>query len=217
MRTKHKSLEVEDTFETPFTNVSAVEGEVVRLTKHVVQRGYYNMEGVRGFEYFHVKKPIQSTSLQVKNPNGEWETLMVDDPLHWYGMEELAGLANAGSVLVTGLGMGLVLHHLVKRGDITIIQVVEVDPEIIKFVQPYLPSDERISILNRDYFSSLSELRRAGEDFGTAIIDLWTLSADDSKKKRKWVATCMKTAQELTEFYFPSARILIWGIRGYRF
>jgi len=201
-----------DNFKTPYTNVPARQSKVVRLKKDRYTRGYYRMEGVRGYEFFYLKKPIQVTSLQVKYPNGKWRTLMVDDPLHWFGMEELAYLAKPGRVLVAGLGLGLILYHLVKRSDITSIKVVEIDPEIIKFIAPYIPKDDRIEIERNNYFSYIL---RSSDIYDTVIIDLWVLSGEDSEEKKKWVGTSMKVAHDLAKFKLPEAKVLVWGVRGY--
>jgi len=204
-------LEITGEYKTPYTGVTG-ESERIRLRKTKYRRGYYRMEGVKGYELFYVREPIEVTELQVKDRNGTWRTVMVDDPLHWLGMQELAELCFPGSVLTTGLGMGLILHHLVKRHDISRIKVIEIDPDFVEFVKPYIPKDPRIEIEIDDYFHYIV---RTDEKFENAIVDLWTVREDDTREYRRQVLLSMLSAYVLTKHRIPN--VLIWGIRGYTF
>lgn len=201
---------VVDDFKTPYTDVPERASEVVRLKKSILTRGFYRMEGVRGYEYYYLKKPIKITELQVLD--GDWWTLMVDDPKHWYGMEELAELTKPSRVLVGGLGLGLILHHLVKRNDIKEIDVVEIDPEIIRFIEPYIPKDDRINIINMDFFTYVMYNSKR---YDTTIVDLWVINENTTKEERENIAMSMKVAYALCKAF--SRKVLIWGVRGYGF
>ena len=209
---KNTVLKITDEYKTPYTEIPEVKGKVVRLKKTKYTKGLYRMEGVKGYEFFYIEKTLQVTELQVKDRNGKWKTLMVDDPLHWLGMEELAQLCKPGSVLVAGLGMGLILHHLVKRNDITQIKVIEIDPEIVNFIKPYIPKDPRITIEIDNYFNYVILTK---ENYDNVIIDLWVIGEGDSKEHIEHVKKSMITAYILTKNAFPDAKILIWGVRGY--
>ncbi|MBU0778149.1 hypothetical protein KKF82_07810, partial [Patescibacteria group bacterium] len=80
-----------------------------KITRTQLNKDIYLMEGVRGYGKYYVKKPIPVTSLKIGR-----ETVMVDDPLQWYGMQDLARHCK-GKVLIGGLGLGLILHAL--QGD----------------------------------------------------------------------------------------------------
>jgi len=159
-------LKISD-FETPYTNIPEIGNSFVRLKKIVYESGYYRMEGVKGYDRFQCRKPITVTNLQVKDD--KWWTLMTDDPMHWLGMQELAELAKPGKVLVAGLGMGLILHHLVKREDIKLIGIVEIDHQVINFITPHLPKDKRVRIIPRNFFGYLLDCQ---EEYDNVIIDL---------------------------------------------
>lgn len=197
---------------TPYTNVPALSSNVVRLSKSTYGAGYYNNEMVAGYDRYCIKDFISVTSLDIKcqDNSNRWRTLMVDDPMHWLGMGELARLALPGTILVAGLGMGLLLHQLVKRNDITEIFVVETDPEIVEFITPYLPKDDRIVFRVDDFFSFCFEPYK---HFDTAIIDLWELDANSSKQERQQVAASMSVARQLSNNF--CRKVLIWGVRGY--
>jgi len=205
-------LEIKD-FDTPYTCIPEVESEVIRLKKVEYRRGFYRMEGVMGYEFFHLKKPLLVTNLQVKNHRG-WITLMVDDPMHWLGMGELAKLVKSGTVLVGGLGLGLVVHHLITRKDITQVRVIDIDPELISFISPYLPNDTRVEVLNNDYFSYILN---CSDKYDSVIIDLWVLNEKSPDSERRWVGESMGVAYNLTKSKLPQAEVLVWGKRGYKF
>lgn len=206
-----EKLLVIDKFETPYSKIPDRESAFVRIKKYPYNRGYYRMEGVRGYELCLLKIPIQVTCLEVKTDHG-WKTLMVDDPLHWIGMEELSNLSRPGVLLTSGLGLGLVLHHLVKRNDLTKIVVVEIDPEIISFFKPYLPVDPRIEIINENLIQYL--MRYNEEPFDTVIIDIFVFG-EKSEETRKQIQSSMLGIYWLAKWKFPKAKVLLWGIRGY--
>jgi len=135
--------------------------------------------------------------------------------LHWFGMEEIAELSSGGRVLIAGLGLGLILHHLVKRRDITEIIVYEIDREIISFIKPYIPKDSRIKIINQDYVSfCVQNSISKKETFNTAILDLWVIGEQDSSEHRQHVHSSMATLYTLTKTF--SENVLIWGVKGYK-
>ena len=68
-------------------------------------RGIYHAYGLQGHRFFRaVNLPIRSLAI-------EGETWMVDDPPHWWAMEDHARFYQ-GHVLVAGLGLGLIVHTL---------------------------------------------------------------------------------------------------------
>ena len=93
-------------WETPATKYPLIKTGSVKISRINQKAGYYYMEGVRGYDYYHHAKKIPITCLKIGR-----ETVMVDDPLHWIGMQDLAK-AMKGKVLIAGLGLGLVLHAL---------------------------------------------------------------------------------------------------------
>jgi len=128
-------------------------------------------------------------------------------------MQQLAELAKPSKVLVGGLGLGLILHHLLKRGDIELIDVIEIDPGIINFITPYLPKDKRINIIPRNFFGYLLDHK---ENYNSIIIDLWVISGNSPEAQRKQVGDSMMIAYQLATKGYPNTEVLIWGIRGYK-
>jgi hypothetical protein len=108
--------------------------------------GLYHCNGVRGYDFF-VARRMAIKMLQIKG-----KTWMVDDPPHWWAMEEHAA-SYRGRVLVAGLGLGLIVHALVKNPEVTEIKVIERDEDVISLITPHLPHDPRIEIINEDFFN----------------------------------------------------------------
>jgi len=131
-----KIFVVPERYETPYFKIAPRRLRNLRLAKYHYTPGFYKMFGVKGYDLFEVRKTIPVTCLEFKH-RSRWETLMVDDPLHWYGMEEMAEFAT-GKTLVAGLGLGLILFHLVKR-PVDLITVVEIDPLVVQLITPFIP------------------------------------------------------------------------------
>ena len=186
-------------WETPATKYPLMKRGKARLSRKSYTKGFYNMEGVRGYDYFTLKKPIPVTSLIVGK-----ETWMVDDPLHWYGMQDLAKAAN-GKVLVAGLGLGLVIHALEENAAVTIIDAVEIDEDIINLITPLIKMS-KTKIINDDFWLHLYKTK---ETYDTCILDIWVYDETD----RIRTGYNMLAALGSVSTKFPSAKVYIWGIR----
>ena len=186
-------------WETPATKYPLSRRGKVRLFREPYKRGFYIMEGVRGYDYFTVKRPIPVTSLIVGK-----ETWMVDDPMHWYGMQDLAKAAS-GKVLVAGLGLGLVIHALEENEAVTAVDVVEIDEDVIELITPLIKM-KKTNIINDDFWLYLYKTE---ETYDTCILDIWVYGEDD----RVRVGYSMIAAMGSVSTKFPSAKIYVWGIR----
>lgn len=168
------------------------------------KKGLYYMEGVEGYDFFKVVKPIPCTTLEI-----DGKQVMVDDPLHWYGMRALAE-ACKGRVLVGGLGLGLIVHHLVKNKKVKEIIVVEYFEDVIKLIKPLLPKDKRLKILHDDIYN----WRFEREAYDSIVLDIWVW---DNREKIRECGTDYKTHPERAWFKFqalhPEASVYYWGSR----
>jgi len=188
-----------DSWETPATRYPVSKRGKARLLRKPYKRGFYIMEGVRGYDYFTVKKSIPVTSLIVGK-----ETWMVDDPMHWYGMQDLAKAAS-GRVLVAGLGLGLVIHGLEENEAVTAVDVVEIDEDVTNLISPLIKM-RKTNIINDDFWLYLYKTE---ETYDTCILDIWVYGEDD----RVRVGYSMLAAIGTVSTKFPSAKVYIWGIR----
>lgn len=78
----------------------------------------------------------------------DWVTVMSDTPDEINDHAEMLLWAE-GRVLIHGLGLGCVIHGLLSRDNVTSIDVVEVDPDVIALTAPYL-TDPRVTIHEGD-------------------------------------------------------------------
>lgn len=76
-----------------------------------------------------------------------------------------------GSVLITGLGLGCVLRGVLWMNSVKRVVVVERDENVLALVQPHLPSDPRLEIVQADACEYATNLR---EPFDCAWHDLWS-------------------------------------------
>ena len=174
------------------------------ITKTVYKEGYYLMEGVDGYDLFQVLKPITVTELRINN-----NIVMVDDPLHWIGMQRLAE-ACRGKVLIGGLGLGLILHHLKNNKEVSQIDVVEINKDVIQLIKPLLPKDDRVKIYCADVLKWIW-LHRF---YDTVVLDLWvkdfeSINIAGFNYNLNWLDVYMKVRK-----YMPQAEVYIWGIRN---
>lgn len=57
-----------------------------------------------------------------------------------------------GSVLVNGLGIGVLLKALLNKSEVTDITIIEISEDVIKLVAPTYLTDNRVTIINADAF-----------------------------------------------------------------
>ena len=165
------------------------------------------MEGVSGYEFFELLKDIVVTELRINN-----EVVMVDDPMHWIGMQRLAE-ACEGKVLIGGLGLGLILHHFINNKKVTSIDVVEINKDVINLIKPLLPQDNRVKILNDDIFN----YEYVHGDYGTIVLDMWVRGKADKQTKLAGLENAyspMMMSYLRFKFNNPRSKIFVWGLRN---
>lgn len=84
-----------------------------------------------------------------------------------------------GSVLIAGLGLGLVTIEVAKKRNVTSIVIVEKSKDVIDLVWKYIPEDvgARLEIVHADIFDYKP---RHGFDY--AWFDIWNYICEDNKK-----------------------------------
>jgi hypothetical protein len=169
------------------------------LVRSKYKKGLYMMEGVAGYDFFQVVKPIEVTSLKI---NGKiW---MVDDPLHWIGMQMLAKHSNMskGKILVGGLGLGLLPYLLLHNTIARSIEVIEKNPDVIKLMgECQLPDSDRLHVKEGDIF----EHHVSRDAYDTIILDVWV------GKASRLMAMEMLRAFVHFKGISPMTNIYIWG------
>ena len=191
------------TWVTPLTQTPLRTVGRARLHRENYRPGYYRMEGQGGYEFYRTTRSMAVAGLQIREGSG-WKTWMVDDPLHWIGMREIVSRLPRGPLLVAGLGLGLMLHHLQTRPDISSITVVEREHDVIELISPTLPDDDRIDIVEGDYYEFITE---PPSRYASVLWDLAVGEASDT------IMDFMR-AKALTARAFPGVPLYCFGARG---
>ncbi|MHA1285985.1 MAG: hypothetical protein ACTSPB_01155 [Candidatus Thorarchaeota archaeon] len=174
------------------------------ITKTEYDEGFQLMEGVDGYELSQTIEPITITELNI-----DGETVMIDDPMHWIGMKKLAE-ACEGRVLIGGLGLGLILHHLVKNDKVSKVDVVEINEDVITLIKPLLPRDDRVTVHHHDIFAH----RWVHRDYDTIVLDLW-VKHDNEAMTIAGAVGGMSLIPTYMRFKAnnPHSKIYVWGHR----
>lgn len=168
-------------WETPATNYPEKGVGSVRIVHGFYNYGYFHNYGVRGYKFFEVTKQIPVTSLEIRDKRYNWVTWMVDDPPHWWSMQDYAR-NSIGRVLVASLGLGLVTHELLDNIDIDSITIIEKNKDVIDLISPLLPKAEEVKfqIINKDFYDFVHE---SEEEFDRIIVDIWTSDSLEETKR----------------------------------
>lgn len=153
------------TWNTPATIYPRKKFRAAEISKTRYPRGLYLCYMQRGYDYFEATKPLTITSLKI---NGKvW---MVDDPPHWWAMQEHAA-SFKGHVVCAGLGLGLMAHALSENTDVTKVTIVERNKAVINLVGPRIPKDDRLNIEHGDWWEFESSERVDGVLFDLFVGD----------------------------------------------
>jgi len=166
----------------------------------IYKPGYYLMEGIDGYLYFEVTKPIQITNLKISG-----DVVMVDDPLHWIGMKRIAE-ACYGKVLIGGLGLGIILHHLKNNNKVTRIIVCEIDKDVIELIDPFLPDDSRVMILCESIF------KFSTRPFDVIVLDVLVKGGNVFKKG----FPDMRAVRAFQQLNYDK-KVYIWGVNNSKY
>lgn len=135
------------------------------------ETGLANLRAVRDGGYmFYCNEGYEYVRLRM---NGK--LMMSDTPLERISNKEFIDKAN-GKVLIAGLGLGLVIHNILKKEEVTQITVVENNPDLIELVKP-LFKDKRVFIIEADIYDF--EFVK-GEKWDCIYFDIWpTIDVDN--------------------------------------
>ena len=87
-----------------------------------------------------------------------------------------------GSVLVNGLGLGVLLKALLNKPEVTNVTVIEKSEDVIKLVAPTYLSDQRVKIINADAFEYVPP---KNQRFDAVWHDIWDYICADNLEEMK--------------------------------
>jgi hypothetical protein len=86
-----------------------------------------------------------------------------------------------GNVLIAGVGLGMILHAMLKKSEIKHITVVEIDTELMNYIKGFF-KDERITFINEDIF----KFNPKPDDFWDYVwLDIWDDIYDGNLKEMR--------------------------------
>jgi hypothetical protein len=173
----------------------------VELKKEKYRRGLYLMEGVDGYDFFYVAKPITVNVLKV-----DGEDTMLDDPLHYHGMRLLAE-ASSGRVLTAGLGLGLYTIFLQQNPKVSSVTVVELNRDVRNLIYPMI--EKYIAKPTEIVIDDIMNWVKKARDFDTIMLDIWVTN----KQNRKIYYEMERLWKRFTNAN-PNAKVYVWGIRS---
>jgi len=186
-------------WKTPATMIPQQSSKNFRIIKRIVRAGTaWPMCKTLGYDYCIFMSDVTLTLLQEKVVDGGWRDWMVDSPYEWYAMGEFSMRTMPPNVLVGGLGLGLILHHLTLRKDLEKIIVIEVSKDVIQMVSPYLPKDDRIEMIHGDFFKVVPKFASEDNRFNTVIVDI--SAGEDYECTENF-----KNTIKLLDNYYPNA------------
>lgn len=75
-----------------------------------------------------------------------------------------------GSVLIAGLGMGMILEAILSKPEVTSIRIIEIDKDIIDYVGSFFRDDPRVEIVQGD----ILKYKPTKDEFYNYIwLDIW--------------------------------------------
>lgn len=142
-------------WETPLSSLPEVRVRKARIRHDTLPRGYYPLERAHldadFYRVTHGRLPVTYLERKDADENG-WATWGLDDPMNWFGTMDAVRRLPAGRVVMAGMGLGLMIHHLTLRPDITRAEIVELDADVVELVNPLLPRDPRVSVVVSDFY-----------------------------------------------------------------
>lgn len=87
-----------------------------------------------------------------------------------------------GSILVNGLGLGVLLKALLNKPEITDILVIEKSSDVIKLVGEHYLKDSRVTIINADAFDYTPPKNKR---FNAVWHDIWDYICGDNLEEMK--------------------------------
>lgn len=200
------SMRVIYNWETPVSKIPAQEGAGVSILKKTINATETLSMSDDYSDRVIFGEDTEFTVLQDNSDNSVW---MSDTPKEYYSMAELVTRTKGPKVIVGGLGLGLLVHLLALRRDITSIIVVEENSEVIGMVSPYLPKYHglTIEVINDDFFEVIYD--RSHCDADTVIVDIWKDNSEDNRE-------LFESAELALEDEMPDINHLFWAFQTER-
>ena len=145
--------------------------ESFEITKE--QADHYNLWHMADKQAYHAVQPGRYKRL-VLTEGEERHVVMSNTPMEVVTNLTAAAMAT-GRVLINGLGLGMILHHILQKPEVTEVIVVERDDHVLRLVAPTFQPNEKLVIVHADAF----EYEPEGL-FDFVWHDIWTFISDEN-------------------------------------
>jgi len=102
-------------------------------------------------EFKNPSPPGTYITLRLTNDAGESQVMMSDFHYERATCVEVVRRAH-GDVLIAGLGLGMILHPILKKPEVRRVTVVEKFQDVVDLISPTLPNDPRLTLITDDIF-----------------------------------------------------------------
>jgi len=109
------------------------------------------------------------------------EIFMSDTPMERRSNIQFVSNAN-GRVFIAGLGIGLIVHNILKKKEVTEVVVIESNQDVIDLVGPKFSHDSRVKIVHGDV---LEFMPVKGDLYDTVYFDIWCDISDRNYPQMK--------------------------------
>ncbi len=147
---------------------------------------------MRGISYALHGRPVPAGTYTRLMRDGAWDPMMSDTPAEI--LDHLDFIYEAkGRCLLNGLGLGVVLKALLAKPEVTQVDVVEIEQDVIKLVAPSY-NDPRVHIYNADAYTIVWDKT-----------DRWTVAWHDI-----WANLCSDNLEEMTRLHRKYGHKVEW-------
>jgi len=149
--------------------------KIERFTISKEEADMYNLRLMMSFAGHRAVVPGTFTRLVQE---GVYGPMMSDTPAEMN--DHISPVQHAtGHCLIMGLGIGMVAEACLRKEDVDLVTVIELDSDIISMVEPYLTGKwgERIEIIQAD---ALEWKPEKDARYGMAWFDIWPSICEDN-------------------------------------
>jgi hypothetical protein len=116
-----------------------------------------------------------------------WDVVMSNTPMEIRTCQDFLERAT-GRVLINGLGLGMVLHAILQKDDVTHVTVIEKEQDVINLVAASFANDPRVEIIHAD---AMMYCPPAGVTYNACWHDIWPDFA--TANSHRWISWKLST------------------------
>jgi hypothetical protein len=163
-----------------------VEDEIMTMFPRMVELVAVADKGIASIRHIAIGEPIPSVAsrlgdrfqpsppgdyalLLVRNNSGEPEMMMSDLAYERATSVEVVRRAH-GDILIAGLGLGMILHPILRKVSVCRVTVIEKFQDVIDLILPTLPKTDNLAVIAGDIFDWKPE---PSSQYDIIWFDIW--------------------------------------------